>query len=478
MNKIPNYTLVLLCVFFNTYSFGQNKYQADWESLSKYPVPDWFRDAKFGIYTHWGPNTVAGEDAPDNWAQWFGMRMYMESNPIFEFSKNKYGDQHTFGYKNIIPLFTGSKFDADAWADLFKASGAKFAGPVGIHHDNFAMWDSKVTRWNSVKMGPHKDFVGALEKAIKARDMHYMVSFHHSYTWEYFQHSFEYDAADPAYSDLYTTPHEEGAPPNEEFLKLWLEIIEEAVVNYKPSLIWFDMGFHQDIPESSQKEMFSFYYNWADNNGIEAMVTHKGTDIHKYTGVLDFERGREDAITPYPWLTDDSIKDDTWFYQKSDTTWKSANDLICLLADIVSKNGNLLLNVDPMPDGTFQDQTVDILKNVGQWLSVNGESIYNTRPWNIYGEGAENDIGSIRYTRSKDNKTIYAVILNWLGSNKELVDLKSIKEGEQNIKSVYTLGSEVKLDWKWSDGCLQVEIPSQNSNNLDVKAVALKINLN
>lgn len=247
----------------------------------------------------------------------------MKSNPTFAYSLKQFGDQHSFGYKDFIPMFKASKFDANQWAEMFKQAGAKFAGPVAIHHDNFAMRDSKVTKWNSVNMGPHKDIVGELKKAIKSRGMHFMASFHHSFTWDYYVPAFDYDGSDTAYAGLYTTPHKEGDPPTEEFLKIWLTKINEVVTNYQPSLIWFDMGFDETIPASYQKKMFALYYNWAAKHNVKGVVSHKGKAIHKYTGVLDFERGREDAITPYPWLTDESIKGDSWFYQQSDHSWKN-----------------------------------------------------------------------------------------------------------------------------------------------------------
>jgi alpha-L-fucosidase len=480
MKKQTLFYLMISCLVFITgICNGQDTsaYTANWKSLSRHQTPEWFRDAKFGIYTHWGPNTVADENAPNDEAQWFGMRMYVKKNPVFGYSKTTFGDQHVFGYKDFIPKFKAEKFNAKAWAKLFKEAGAKFAGPVAIHHDNFAMWDSKVTKWNSVKMGPHKDIVGALERAIKAQHLHFMTSFHHGFSWDYYQSAFDYDAKDSAYAGLYTMPHAAGTPPSPQFQKLWLDKIKEVVVKYKPSLIWFDMDFDQNLPDSAQKKMFAFYYNWALKNNIKAVVSHKSTTIHKYTGVLDFERGKEDAITPYPWLTDDSMKGDSWFYQKSDTSWKSANDLICFLSDIVSKNGNLLLNVDPMADGTFPERTVKVLQTVGKWLKINGESIYSTRPWITYGEGAEHASQSVRYTRSKNNKTVYVIVLNNLSKEKNVISLKSFTKGKQNIKSIDIINPAAKANWKWNNGQLDIELPAVKYNSDDVKAIALRINL-
>lgn len=474
-------TSLLLLFILGTASFAQKTktplYQTNWKSLSKHQTPEWFRDAKFGIYTHWGPNTVADENAPNDEAQWFGRRMYVKSNPVFEYSRTTFGDQHQFGYKDFIPMFKGEKFDAKVWAQLFKDAGAKFAGPVAIHHDNFAMWDSKLTKWNSVQMGPHKDIVGALEKEIKAGGIYFMTSFHHAYSWYYYGSAFDYDAANPDYAGLYTTPHKLGAPESERFKKLWLDKIKEVVTKYKPSLIWFDMDFNDSLLDIDRQKMFAFYYNWANTNNIKGVVTQKGEDVHKYTGVLDFERGKEDKITAYPWLTDDSMKGDSWFYQKSDTSWKSPNDLINFLSDIVSKNGNLLLNVDPLADGSFNPRTVSTLKTVGSWLKINGESIYNTRPWTTYGEGAEKAIGSVRYTRSKDHKSIYVIILNNSDIDKQTIDLKSIHESKHKIKSIQLLSSKSKVDWRWIDGHAQIKIPKETVQPKGIKAVAFKINV-
>lgn len=473
---------ILLVTILTVTGFAQNKpnelYEPNWKSLSRHQTPEWFRDAKFGIYTHWGPNTVADENAPNDEAQWFGRRMYVKSNPVFEYSRTTFGDQHQFGYKDFIPMFKGEKFDAKVWAQLFEDAGAKFAGPVAIHHDNFAMWDSKLTKWNSFQMGPHKDIVGALEKEIKARNMYFMTSFHHAYAWAYYDSAFLYDASDPDYAGLYTMPHKSGTPESEPFKKLWLDKIKEVVTKYKPSLIWFDMDFNDNLLDIDRQKMFAFYYNWANTNNIKGVVTQKGEDVHKHTGILDFERGKENKITAYPWLTDDSMKGDSWFYQKSDTSWKSPNDLINFLSDIVSKNGNLLLNVDPMSDGSFNPRTVSTLKTVGNWLKINGESIYNTRPWIKYGEGAENASGSIRYTRSKDNKTIYAIVLNCAVNDKQTIDLQSIQERDQKIKSIQVVSSKSKVNWRWIDGHLQITMPKQNVQAKVIKAVAFKININ
>ncbi len=257
--------IILALLAFSSGLFAQDLYQPTWKSLKKHVDPEWFRDAKLGIYTHWGPVTLGAEDMPasDRASQWYPSELYNPKSLAFEYHKKKFGDQSKVGYKDIIPLFTAKKFNADEWADLFVKAGAKFAGPVAIHHDNFAMWNSKVTPWNSVLMGPKRDITGELDTAFKKRGLKFMMSFHHGFAWKYYQYAFKYDAANPTYSQLYSDPHKEGAPLSQKFLKQWLAIVDEGVSLYKPDLIWFDHELGEDIPPNYQQQMFADYYNWA-----------------------------------------------------------------------------------------------------------------------------------------------------------------------------------------------------------------------
>jgi alpha-L-fucosidase len=398
-------------------------YEALWESLSKHEVPEWFRDAKFGIYTHWGPVTVGAEDGPAG-VQWYGRSMYTPDSPTFEYHRKKYGDQNEVGYKDVVPLFKAEKFNAEAWAQLFAAAGAKFAGPVAIHHDNYAMWDSKFTEWDSMDQAPKRDFAAELEKAIRKRGMKYVATFHHAFAWQYYEPAYKFDAADGIHAGLYCEPHEPGTPPSKAYLDRWLGMVNEVVAGYEPDLIWFDFGLSRVITPEYQQRMFADYYTWAAKKGIEVAVAHKHRNIHQHTGILDFERGREDRLTPYPWLTDTSIG--PWFHQKS-TAYKSVDDIVDVLVDIVSKNGCLLLNVGPAADGTIPPDAQKLLRGIGRWLSTNGEAIFETRPWKTFGEGPTRNTGGgfsenkdksytsedIRFTQSKDGKTVYVIVLGW-----------------------------------------------------------------
>ncbi|GAG40401.1 unnamed protein product, partial [marine sediment metagenome] len=252
-----------------------DRFKPTWESLAKHETPEWFRDAKFGIYTHWGPVTVGAEDGPGG-VQWYGCNMYKPNSPTFEYHRKRFGDQHQVGYKDIVPLFKAEKFDAEQWARLFAASGAKFAGPVAIHHDNFAMWDSALTEWDSMDKGPKRDITGELEKAIRKRGMKFIATFHHGFSWRYFEPSYKYDGADPKYAGLYCQAHEPDAPPTQEFMEQWLDKVNEVVGKYEPDLIWFDFGLGNEqrncIRPEYQRRMFADYYNWAVRNNRQVGV--------------------------------------------------------------------------------------------------------------------------------------------------------------------------------------------------------------
>ena len=464
LRRIVVYCMLPVCMVH-----GAEPYQPMWESLERHQVPEWFQDAKFGIYTHWGPVTVGAEDGPAG-VQWYGRHMYLKDNPTFEYHREKYGDQNIFGYKDIVPLFKAEKFDAEAWAELFAEAGARFAGPVVIHHDNYAMWDSQFTRWDSMDQSPKRDFTAELEKAIRRRGMKFITTFHHSFSWEYFEPSYQFDAADGQHAGLYCEPHAPGTPPSSVFLDKWLGMVNEVVDKYEPDLTWFDFGLGKLIPPEFQRRMFADYYNWARQKGVEVDVAHKHRDIHEHTGILDFERGREDRLTPYPWLTDTSVG--PWFHQKS-TPYKSVDALVDVLVDIVAKNGCMLLNVGPAADGTIPEEAQTLLRGIGAWLDVNGEAIYDTRPWHLFGEGPTRNSGGgfsenkdkpytaqdLRFTRSKDGRDVYVIVLGWPASEVTIRSMKVSGEGRVSL-----LGHEGSVDYRLnSSGQLTLRPPREKS---------------
>jgi alpha-L-fucosidase len=447
---------------------AQGPFRPDWASLHSHHDPEWFRDAKFGIYTHWGPVTVGSSYCPGD-QEWFGRQMYQPGEPAFQYSRQHFGDQHKFGFKDLIPRFTGEKFNADEWADVFARAGAKFAGPVAVHHDNFALWNSSLTRWNSVAMGPHQDVVGELERAYRKRGMRFVATFHHGFTWEYYEPAFKYDAADPQFSDLYTYPHAVGAPPARGFQDTWLVKVYEVLVKYRPDLIYFDFGFGKVIAPEYQRKLFATAYDWATANNREIAVTQKDAGIAGHTGILDFERGREDRITPFPWLTDTALG--SWFYVAS-AGFRSTQSTVGILVDIVAKNGCMMLDIGPKVDGTLPEQGVDVLLGVGRWLSKNGEAIYGTRPWTLYGEGPTRNSGGpfseekekpytaqdVRFTTKKN--ILYAVLLGWPGRE---TMVKSLPAGTNlwfgPIRTVQMLGIADPLQWSQNSSGLRVQLP-------------------
>ena len=430
-------------------------YEPTWESLKKHKDPAWFADAKFGIYTHWGPVTVGCEDCPRG-GQWYGSEMYKSNSPVFQFHRERFGDQAKVGYKDIIPLFKAEKFNAEAWADLFVRSGARFAGPVAVHHDNFAMWDSAVTPWNAKQMGPKRDITGELEKAIRARGMKFLTTFHHGFAWRYFETGLECDTGDATYEQLYGGARKRGDPPSTRYLDQWLAMVNEVLGKYQPDLIWFDFELQEVIPQEYQRRMFADYYTWGVRAGKETGVAMKHREIHQYTGILDFERGREDKLTPYVWLTDTACG--PWFNQKS-AEYRTADNLVDVFMDIVSKNGCMLLNVGPAADGTIPGPARDLLLAMGDWLKVNGEAVFGTRPWTVYGEGPTRLKGGgfserkdapftardLRFTRSSDGKTVHVITLDW--PERPVTVESMIVSNEAPNARITLLGHEGDVKW-------------------------------
>ena len=406
-------------------------YHPNWESLGRITeAPEWYRDAKFGIYFHWGVYSV-----PAFGNEWYPRKMHQKKLPEYKHHVETYGDPTKFGYADFVPRFKADKFDADAWAELFKQAGARFAGPVGEHHDGFAMWASKVTPWNAADKGPHRDIAGELEKAIRARGMRFVMSFHHARNnlwfkdgkwtghYEFVKKDFPSLLNDPQRAILY------GYMPREQFVDFWLAKLVEVIDTYHPDLMWFDSWLHE-IPEAARQQYLAYYFNRSKQSGQDPVVTFKQKDLPQDVALLDLEKGRMDKLTEFAWLTDDTISRGSWCYTQS-LTIKPTSVVLHSLIDIVSKNGCLLLNISPMADGTIPENQRQVLLEIGRWLKLNGEAIYNTRPWKTYGGGPSSDkhekghFGGIadpkggytpqdvRYTVSKDGKTLYAIALGW-----------------------------------------------------------------
>ena len=463
---------------------NSKKFEPTWESLKRQQTPQWLQDGKFGIYTHWGVYAV---HAMGNNATWYSERVYnREDSWERKDFEEKYGKlSDGVGYKDLIPMFTAEKFDADEWADLFEKAGAKFAGPVAEHHDGFAMWDTEFSDWNSAKMGPKRDIVGELETAIKAKDMKFVTAFHHAASWSFFPvWDDRYDCSNPEYSGLYGPIHEEGAEPTKEFIDEWYGKIIEVIDNYDPDFIWFDFAFDM-IREDYRKKFVAYYYNKAIERGKEVLITYKGHDIPPGVAMLDLELGQQAELTYHEWITDSSVDDQGAWGFVAIAGYKSVNRLIDNLIDRVSKNGYLLLNVGPKADGTIPEEAEEKLLGMGEWLDVNGEAIYGTSAWTISGEGptelgagSRNDFmfnesdavytsEDIRFTVKGD--VLYAIVLDWPAEEcliKTFADRSGRRFSQSplyknEIRQITMLGDGEPLDWSLQEEGLLIKTPDE-----------------
>ncbi|MEO8413368.1 MAG: alpha-L-fucosidase [Ginsengibacter sp.] len=459
--------------------YAQERYQADWNSLKKYQAPEWFRDAKFGIFIHWGVYSV-----PAFGSEWYPRQMYIKGTKEFEHHVHTYGPQNKFGYKDFIPLFKAEKFNPQQWVALFKKAGAKYVVPVAEHHDGFAMYKTALSKWNVFEMGPHRDVLGELAAEIKKQGLIFGLSSHRIEHWFFMNggREFESDVLDPAYSDFYGPARLESETPSPEYMNDWLLRCTELVNKYHPQLFWFDWWIEQPAMDPYRKSFASFYYNqgleW--NKGV--VINYKNVSFPEEAAVLDLERGKLAGIRKLAWQTDDAIGNESWGYA-SGNTFKTAKYVITNLIDIVSKNGNLLLNIGPRSDGTITDEETQTLLGTGKWLDINGEAIYRTRPWKIFGEGpTESASGSfsdqknpftakdIRFTTKGD--TLYAIAMEPPSSNTIIKSLGQ-KAGNGTIATIDLVGSTEKIVWmQGADGLVVKPSKTYPSEN----AVVYKIN--
>jgi alpha-L-fucosidase len=466
--------------------YMEKQYEPNWSSLRKHTTPQWLRDGKFGIYTHWGVYSVPA-CGPNG--SWYPHNMYREGNPQFDYHARTYGPASEFGYKDLIPLFTAERFDAQEWADLFKTAQARFAGPVAEHHDGFSMWDSQVNEWNAARMGPKRDVVGELEEAIRGQGMRFMVALHHFEQWWFYPHwRRDCDVSNREYAGLYGPMHNlDGLGdydptnrwlewslqdrPTEDFLDFWRSKAHEVIERYRPDLIWFDFGLNF-VLEPYKRELLARYYNKEREWGREVAVTYKHHDLVPGSAIVDYELGRMDKLTYYDWITDTSVDDQgAWSFVR-DAGFKRVATLIHNLVDNVSKNGYLLLNVGPKADGSIPPEAVDRLTAIGRWLEVNGEAIFGTVPWTTYGEGptvmesngmfserqeVEYTPQDIRFTCRDD--VLYATCLGWPVDRLTIRSLGRLYPGE--ISSVRMLGADEELRWSLTRDGLEIEPPSE-----------------
>lgn len=359
-------------------------FEPTWTCLrDRYTFPAWFHEARFGIFIHWGVYSV-----PARINEWYARHMYTSD---VKWHTEHYGPPDKFGYKDLIPLFKASKWDPEEWAQLFKDAGANYVVPVAEHHDGFAMWDSALTRWNAKKMGPHRDVIGELSAAVRRHGMIFGVSDHRMehHTFMYPAPGVPNDQFDPAYADFYGPPvpgNMNDGNASKPFQEDWLARAQELVDKYQPQLVYFDNGVNPRAYDDVKLRFAAYYFNRAAawNKGV---VIATKDDAYPAGSVIDFEKSIRAPHWFYPgaWQVDDAIGS-TWGYTTGER-WRSPRSVIEELVDIVSRGGNLLLNVSPDGDGVISEPQQKTLRAVGRWLSVNGEAIYGSGTWHVYGEG-------------------------------------------------------------------------------------------
>ncbi|TLX76432.1 alpha-L-fucosidase [Labilibacter sediminis] len=477
--------------------YKKEKYEADWESLSQHnESPDWFSDAKLGIYFHWGVYSV-----PAYGNEWYPRNMHMVNSDVYKHHTNTYGPIDEFGYHHFVPMFKAEKFNAAEWVNLFEKAGARFIGPVAEHHDGFSMWDSKITPWNSMDKGPRRDIVGEIKTQLDKRGIKMITTFHHSRNLQRYHgvegevkfHRSHYPLVKetfPASTDdelkyLYGNMPEEQW--NEE---VWFGKLKEVIDNYQPDIIWFDSWLDQ-LPENYRQKFCAYYLNQAEKWGKEVVIVRKQDDLPLDCSVDDLEKSRKNKMGEKVWMTDETISKGSWCYT-SDMTIKPANEVLHVLIDIVSKNGVLLLNVSPKADGSIPSNQQDVLLTMGEWLQKYGEAIYDTRPWYTYGEGPTKEpeghfknhkaFLKVKYTKddiryTKKANTIYATTLGKPASNANiLLEAFGAKHMAKcgRVKGVEILGCDDRISWSQTDQGLIVKMTEKVPDEM---SVVIKINV-
>ena len=461
---------------------GPATYTASWSSVDQHPpAPEWFQDAKFGIYFHWGAFSV-----PAFSSEWYPRNMYIAGSNENSHHRSVYGDPSVWPYHNFIngandrsgnlvqfaPKLrsAGGNFDPNDWAQLFVDAGARFAGPVAEHHDGFSMWNSAVNEWNSVVRGPRLDLLRLHADAIRAKGLKLLVAMHHAFNFNgYYDHAPTQSTAtlQKLYGQLSTTAENQ----------LWYDKLREVVDGYQPDILWQDFDLTR-VDEAQRLKFLSYYFNRAVAWDKEVVATYKD-GFNNRGEVFDYERGGPaDLQSPY-WLTDDSISSSSWCYTVG-IGYYSLNAMLHSLIDRVSKNGNMLLNIAPMADGTIPTGQRTVLLGIGDYLRRFGESIYATRAWSSYGEGPTQMGGGsfttpragtnidIRFTRNKANTVLYATVLGWPGATLHITTLGSGRINLTNLTNVQllgsTAGSSIGLPNRTQDGGgLHITMPSSTA---------------
>jgi len=500
-----------------TYPIDPGPFKPTWESLTNYQTPEWFRDAKFGIWAHWGPQCE-----PEH-GDWYARSMYEEGSRNYKSHIAEYGHPSTNGFKDVIHQWKAASFDPDKLLKFYRDCGAKYFMALANHHDNFDNFDSKYQPWNSVNLGPQKDLIGGWARAARKYRLRFAVSVHASHAWSWYEPAQGADKNGPLAGvpydgrltraaeegswwegydpqDLYAQSHTPGTKlvwewdpakgssvPDAAYMQNFYLRTKQLWDDYQPDLIYFDdtvLPFHGVTDEVGLNLAAHFYNSSIQRHGHnEAVINGKHlNELQRQAMIYDIERGKASDILPFAWQTDTCIG--SWHYDREildKHRYKSAAQVVPMLVDIVSKNGNLMLSVPVRRDGTIDEDEVKIVSEIGAWLKVNGEAIYGTRPWQIYGEGpstqsfekgqfdGQKDTSSkpftaqdIRFTQSKDGKTLYAILLTWPADGRLVI--KSLAADSPHrpgkISSVRLLGGG-KLKFTRDAGGLSVVLPEE-----------------
>ena len=476
--------------------FGQTRFTASWSSVDQHKMPEWFQDAKFGIYYHWGAFATAAYGS-----EWYPRNMYnrpdsneykhhvqVYGDPFGDWPYNKFltgANDKSGKVAQFAPKLKsdGGAWDPDEWGQLFIDAGARFAGPVGEHHDGFSNWDSKINEWNAVAMGPKLNLVKLQADAFRKKGLKFLISMHHTFHFTGY-YGYAPKMTDPSLQKLF------GQLSTATEQQIWSEKLKEIIDEFLPDVLWQD-AFLYALPQDRQLGFLSYYYNAALDANKEVVATAKDGIVdnkNSHPGqVYDYEgAGPTDIVTPL-WLSDQPLSGATWSYTEG-MPYYSTTALLHTFIDRVSKGGNLLLNMSPMPDGSFPQKQKDILQAFGGLLKQAGTAIYSTRPWDVYGEGPTKmgagfgataaTANDIRYTKSKDGDAVYAILLGWPGNGKQ-VNLASVTTSRFAVASgkVFlfgqTSGSSTSLQFTQDSSGLHVTLPS--TQPYTAAAYAIKI---
>jgi len=460
---------------------AESVYKDNWESLSRYPVPEWYKKAKFGAFIHWGAYSV-----PSYMNEWYPRFMYYKMHPIHWHHVKTYGKD--FQYRNFIEQFTAPRFDPKEWISLFKEAGFKYVMPVGEHHDGFKMYDSDLSRWTTVKQAMGRDVLGELRAECLKQGVEFATSSHRAEHFWFMNGGstlgYPNEVTDPEYKDLYgpafnlyqsndvraMAKSEHGITPTDAWMEDWLASSAELIDKYRPSTLFFDWWISHHAFRPYVKRFLAYYYNRSLEWGQEVCVQYKADAIMYNASIFDCERGQLPGVSPYIWQCETATAKNSWCYCTTNH-YKSPEEIARMFCDVISKNGNFVLNVGPKPDGTICEEDVHILKELGKWTTKNAEAIWGTSPYKVFGEGNIDKGGSFKdnpkYTKKDFRYTfkaghVYAFAM--MQDKKGVYKLKSLRDGRDTfhciIKGIKLLGYDIEVKYELNEDNLTLKLGS------------------